>query len=84
MGDTSFALVYGSKALVPVEKLEESIRVQHYNEKENEEQRNLDIDLLEERHLKALTQTQLYQARMAKAYNRRVSLRVFQVGDWVL
>ena len=58
--------------------------MQNYDKEENEDQRSLDIDLLEEWHLKALTQTQFYQARMAKAYNRKVRSRKFQIGDWVL
>lgn len=82
-GETPFSMVYGSEAVLPAEIGEESARVCGYDE-ENEEHRAQDLDLLEERREKALVRMEAYRGRMVRAYNKRVQLRGFQVGDLVI
>ena len=47
-GQTPFRLVYGSKALLPVEIGVQTIRVKHLNREENQESRLLDPELIDE------------------------------------
>ncbi|XP_042446464.1 uncharacterized protein LOC122031412 [Zingiber officinale] len=52
-GATPFHMVYGGKAVVPVEVGVKSDRIQHYNE-DNAEQRLLELDLVDETRAKAI------------------------------
>ncbi|XP_042415363.1 uncharacterized protein LOC122004564 [Zingiber officinale] len=79
-GLTPFHLVYGGKAVVPVEVGLESDRVQHYDEG-NAERRLLELDLMDEARAKAAVRLMAYRQWMQQTYNRRVILRSFQVGD---
>jgi hypothetical protein len=56
--DTRFNLVYGVKAVLPPEIYLESARVPHFNAEDQEEARELESDLLEERCNKALANVQ--------------------------
>lgn len=71
-------------AVIPVEVGSPSFRVTHYNPGLNEERVNLHLDLLQERREDAHTMCAAYQRRVAKYYDRKVKLREFKVGDWVL
>jgi cell division protein FtsL len=42
------------------------------------------LNLISEKRLAAICHHQLYQTRMAKAYNRNIRPRVFKKGDLVL
>ena len=42
------------------------------------------MELLDERHLIALDQLQIYQKRIKRAYDKRLHERTFKVGDLVL
>jgi hypothetical protein len=48
--DTPFNLVYGADAVLPPEIYLESARVAHFNTEDQGEARELDSNLLEERH----------------------------------
>ncbi|KAL0325189.1 UNVERIFIED_CONTAM: hypothetical protein Sradi_5088200 [Sesamum radiatum] len=43
-----------------------------------------ELEALDEKRLEAQQQLQCYQARIAKAFNKKVQLRSFQIGDLVL
>jgi hypothetical protein len=58
--DTPFNLVYGADAVLPPEIYLESIRVTYFNVENQVEARELDSNLLEERHNTALTNVQKY------------------------
>ncbi|XP_042412482.1 uncharacterized protein LOC122001666 [Zingiber officinale] len=83
-GFTSFHLVYGGEAVVPVEVGIESDRVLRYDE-ENGERRRMELDMVDETRDKAAAQLTAYRQRMRQNYNRRVipSPQIFQVGDLV-
>ncbi|XP_042387435.1 uncharacterized protein LOC121979508 [Zingiber officinale] len=79
-GVTPFHLVYGGKAVVPMEVGVESNQVQYYDEG-NAERRLMELDLVEETWAKAVVQLTVYRQRMKQNYNRRVILRSFQVSN---
>ncbi|XP_042396854.1 uncharacterized protein LOC121987000 [Zingiber officinale] len=81
-GVTPFHLVYGGKAVVPVEVGIESDRLQQYSE-ENAERKLLELDLVDEARAKVVVRLTAYRQRIRQNYNRRVIPRSFQVGDFV-
>lgn len=82
-GETPFSMVYGSEAVLPEEIGEESARVHGYDEKNGDRQAQ-DLNMIEERTKRALILMEVYRGRMVRAYNKRVKLRGFQMGDLVL
>jgi len=42
------------------------------------------LEALDEKRLQAQQRTELYQARISKAFNKKVKERIFQKGDLVL
>jgi len=42
------------------------------------------LEALDEKRLQAQQRIELYQARISKAFNKKVEERVFQIGDLVL
>ncbi|XP_068225219.1 uncharacterized protein [Palaemon carinicauda] len=86
-GATPYALVYGAEAVLPIEVKIPSLRtaVEHgLEEEENTRVRLAELESLDEKRKEALQQMELYKARIAQAYNRKVKNRVFQKGDLVL
>ncbi|XP_042467411.1 uncharacterized protein LOC122050580 [Zingiber officinale] len=81
-GVTSFHLVYGNEAVVPVEVGVESNRIQHYDEV-NAKRRLLELDFVDETHDKVVVRLTAYRQRMRQSYNRRVIPRSFQINDLV-
>ena len=53
-------------------------------EEDNHRLRLQELEALDEKRLQAQQHIEMYQARMAKAFNKKVKERVFQVGDLVL
>ncbi|XP_050233229.1 uncharacterized protein LOC126681722 [Mercurialis annua] len=83
-GRTPYSLTYGSEAIVPVEIGMPTIRVQYFDEQQNEENTKLCLDLLEERREQALMHIEAYKQRMATYHNKRVKPLIVEVGDLVL
>ncbi|KAK6141011.1 hypothetical protein DH2020_025249 [Rehmannia glutinosa] len=81
MGETPFCLLYGSKAVIPLE-IGEPHRIENYDGNENQENMVAYLDLIEERSECAYGRILL--ARMMNEYNKRVMKRNIQVGDLVL
>ena len=81
-GVTSFHLVYGGEAVIPIEVGVESVRIQNYDD-DNVERRNMELDMIDEDRVKASVRLIAYRQRMKQNYNRRVIPRAFQVGDLV-
>nr|XP_025703181.1 uncharacterized protein LOC112803948 [Arachis hypogaea] len=83
-GETPFKLVYGSKALIPVEVGIPTLRDELYDEQQNEDRRNAELDLTEEeREIAAIRQRAKKQLAEIK-HNKRVHPRTFTTGDLVL
>ena len=82
-GETLFQLAYRSEAVILAEVGLTSYRVDHQDERRNDEAMRLQLDLLDE--VRTTTEQRLarYQDLMAKHYNSRVKHKDFQVGDLV-
>jgi hypothetical protein len=78
--DTPFHLVYGADAVLSPEIFLESTRVAQFNEVDQDEARELDSNLLEEKRNKALANMQKYQESMQQYYNKSVVLRQLETG----
>jgi ribonuclease HI len=86
-GATPYSLTYGMEAVLPVEVEIPSLRVLmevKLKEAEWVQSRYDQLNLIEERRLKALCHAQCYQKRIARAYNKKVKPREFREGDLVL
>jgi hypothetical protein len=62
----------------------ESVRVAHFNEVDQDEARELDANLLEEKWNKALANVKKYQESLKGHYNKNVLPRQREIGDLVL
>ncbi|GKC99716.1 reverse transcriptase domain-containing protein [Tanacetum coccineum] len=65
-GKTPFSLVYGSKAVIPIEISMETKRVQDFDPKENKKRRLEDLDILDERREMASIKEAHYNASKAE------------------
>ena len=83
-GETPFSLVYGSEAVIPAEVSLPSPRMLQKEKALTEDQRRLDLDLLEERREQAALREAKYKQQLEKYYNKRVRICTFVPGDFVL
>nr|XP_012466145.1 unnamed protein product [Gossypium raimondii] len=86
-GATPFSLVYGMEAVLPLEVEIPSLRVLaelKLDEAEWIQSQYDQLNLVEEKRLKAIRHGQMYQKRMMRAYNKKVRPREFYEGDLVL
>jgi hypothetical protein len=82
--DTLFHLVYGADAILPLETFQESAQLAQFNEADQDEARELNSSLLEEKCNKALANVQKYQESLKWYYNKSVVLRLLEIGDLLL
>jgi transposase InsO family protein len=82
--DTPFSLVYGAKVVLPPEIYLEPARVAHFNPEDQAESRELDANILEERHNTSLSNVRKNQTALKRYYNTSVVQRYLNVGDLVL
>ncbi|XP_070049704.1 uncharacterized protein [Nicotiana tomentosiformis] len=74
IGATPYLLVYGTEAVIPAEVEIPSLRVIVETEIDNDEwvkTRLEQLSLIDEKRLAAVCHGQLYQRRMARAYNKK-------------
>ncbi|KAE8725121.1 Cullin-associated and neddylation dissociated [Hibiscus syriacus] len=86
-GATPFSLVYGMEAVLPIEVEIPSLRILReikLDESEWIQARFDQLNLIEEKRLKAICHGQMYQKRMMKSHDKKVHPREFQEGDLVL
>ncbi|XP_074300412.1 uncharacterized protein LOC141631672 [Silene latifolia] len=84
---TPYALVYGVEAVLPLELQIPSLRIaiqEGLTDDENDKLRLAELEALDEKRLEAQQKLQCYQARLSRAFNKKVRSRSFQVGDLVL
>ncbi|KAL0405692.1 UNVERIFIED_CONTAM: hypothetical protein Slati_3883100 [Sesamum latifolium] len=84
---TPYALVYGVEAVLPLEQQTSSLRIaiqEGLTEEENARIRLEELEALDEKRLEAQQRLECYQARLSKAFNKKVRPRSFQVDDLVL
>ncbi|KAJ0453964.1 putative nucleotidyltransferase, Ribonuclease H [Helianthus annuus] len=82
-GETPFSLVYGSEAVIPAEIGLPSPRMTTVNSVDNEAERRLDLDLLEERREIARIREAKYKTQLERYYNTRVRICTFNPGEYV-
>ncbi|XP_071912329.1 uncharacterized protein [Coffea arabica] len=86
-GATPYSLMYGMEAVLPAEVEIPSLRIlmeAQIEEAEWVRERHEQLSLIDEKRLNAICHGQCYQRRMARAYNKKVKPRLFEVGDKVL
>ena len=83
-GQSPFFLTYGSEAILSTDIMGKSPRVEAYQEGEADEARQLELDLVEEVRINALTQSARYLQGVRPYHDRNVQQRSFNVGDLVL
>ncbi|XP_038997785.1 uncharacterized protein LOC120122746 [Hibiscus syriacus] len=86
-GATPFSLAYGMESVLPIKVEIPSLRVLSevkLDEAEWMQARYNQLNLIEEKRLKAICHGQMYQKRMIRAHNKKVHPREFQEEDLVL
>ena len=84
---TSYALMFGMEAVLPYEIFLPSLRVQldqEISESEHREALLVQLELLDERHLRAAEHVQVYQNLLSKFYQKKIIERKFEIGDMVV
>ena len=74
-GETPFKLAYGSEAIIPAEVHMANHRVMMYQDKDNEEQLCLNLDLIDEVRIDTDERTARYKNLLAKQYDAMVKPR---------
>nr|GEY45283.1 reverse transcriptase domain-containing protein [Tanacetum cinerariifolium] len=82
-GDTPFSLTYGTEAVIPTEIGMPTYRTAAVDVVNNDEELRLNLDLLEERHERAVICESKAKSKMTKYYNARVRGVTFKPGDFV-
>ena len=84
MRETPFKLAYRSEAVISAEVHMANHKVMTYQDKDNEEQLRLNLDLIDEVKTDAKHRTVRYKNLMARQYDAMVKPRRFNIGDLVL
>ena len=82
--ETPFNLAYRSDVVIPVEVGLISYRVAHYEEKENEKQLHLNLNLMDEVRTNVEQRVARYKNLMTKYHDALVKPRHFNIGDLIL
>jgi hypothetical protein len=82
----TFEVVYGQEAILPVEINLDALQIAWQNELSGIDYHNLMLDRLDEaseERIKDLDEIERDKLRVARAYNKRVKEKSFQVRDFV-
>jgi len=82
--ETSFSLVYGSDAMIPVEIQESSPRFQNFVAEESNEERKVNLDLLDEVREESCIKAETLKRKVEYKYNSKLRPRQIQVADLVM
>jgi len=82
--ETPFNLVYGSDAIITVEIQENSMRFQNFIVEESNEERMVNLDLLDEVREEAKIKVEALKRRVEYKYSSKLRPRQFQVADLVM
>ncbi|GJR55170.1 reverse transcriptase domain-containing protein [Tanacetum coccineum] len=82
-GDTPFSLVYGTEAVIPAEIGMPTIRTAEVNITTNDDERRIDLDILEERREQAAIREEKAKLKMKAYYDAKVRGVSFRPGDFV-
>ena len=83
-GETPFSLVYGSDAMIPVEIQDSSPRFLNFVAEESNEERKVNLDLLNEFREEARIGAKALKRRVEYKYSSKLKPRQFQVVDLVM
>ena len=84
IGETPFKLAYGSEAVIPAKVHMTNHKVMKYQDKDNEEQLCLNLDLIDKVRMDAEQRITRYKNLMARQYDAMVKPRRFNIRDLVL
>jgi len=73
--ETPFSLVYGSDAMIPVEIQESSLRFQSFVAEASNEERKVNLDLLDEVREEARIKVEAVKRRVEHQYNSKIKPR---------
>nr|AAP05806.1 putative GAG-POL precursor [Oryza sativa Japonica Group]AAT76358.1 putative GAG-POL precursor [Oryza sativa Japonica Group] len=82
--ETPFFLVYGSEAMFPGELRHQSTRVQKHSDENQEKQRDIDVNLLEEHRERVAVRAASYQQALRRYHEKRIRACILSIGDYVL
>ena len=82
--ETPFKLAYGSEVVIPAEVHMANHKVMTYQDKDNEEQLRVSLDLIDEVRMDVEYRTARYKNLMARQHDAMVKPRRFNIGDLVL
>ena len=82
--ETPFSLVYGCDAMIPVEIQESSSRFQNFVAEDSNEERRLNLDLLDKVREEARVKAEEVKRRIERRYNSKVMSRQLREGDLVM
>ena len=80
----TFSLVYGCEVVLRQQIQITSLRIALTTEMTNEKKHRLrlqELEVLDDKRLQAQQQIKLYQARITRAFNKKVKERTFKKGD---
>ena len=83
-GENSFKLAYGSEAVILAEVHMASHKVKRHQDKDNEEQLCLNLNLIDEVRMDAEQRIARYKNLMARQHDAMVKPRHFNIGDLAL
>lgn len=83
-GETPFALVYGTEAVILAEIIYDSPRIDAYNEQDNMDVRKEELDGLDLKREVAHIRMEKYKSQVRAQYNKKVKVRRFSKGELVL
>lgn len=79
-----FKLTFSIEAIIPVEVGLTSLRVKTFDEQKNQMELNANLYLIDEVKDEAQIRIMKYKEAMTKYYDRRVKIKRFNPGDFVL
>ena len=83
-GETLFSMTYGVEAIIPLESGFLTTRTSTFSPKDNDEQLERNLDLIEEKRESAMVQLAHYQQKLKRGYDANVRLRLLTPVDLVL
>ena len=83
-GETPFSFVYGSDAMIPVEIQESSPCFQSFVAEEFNEERKVNLDLLDEVREEARIKAEAVKRRVEHKHSSKIKPQQFQVADLVM
>ena len=77
-------MTFGIEVIIPIEVGLTSFLVKTYENQKNQQERNNNLDLIDEIREEAMKRMAKHMEAMARYYNRKVKVRGFDTGDLIL